>query len=332
MRRLLPTHALIVLDIGHGNAAVLLTPEGVGVIDSGVGPALLELLEELEVYVVDWLLLSHADKDHIGGALALLTNTRFQLKRLRVNPDSTKGSLTWDHLVYEADAKGDLDFRPILTPESSGEFDFGNVKVEVLTPSSYLAAKGAGGRDLQDRQIGTNSLSAIFRVSGPGHRVLLSGDLDRIGLDDALNHKVDLSSETLVWPHHGGNSGQAAVDSFVTDLCDSVSPSFVVFSIGRNKFQNPKPEIVEGLRRHLGTEPRIACTQLSRNCAQNLNAASHGHRSPVFAAGRESGESCAGTIVVDLNTGAVAPEAAEHSAFIRANAPMALCMKQWDSN
>lgn len=331
MRDRLPTRALVVLDIGHGNAAVLLTPEGVGIIDAGPGPALIKLLNELEVREIDWLLLSHADQDHIGGAVALLADGRFRVHRLRANPDSTKRTVAWDDLIYEADANEGVDFQPGLTPGSAHDYRLGDISVEVLSPSAYLVSKGAGGRDRENRRIVTNSLSAVVRVIGAGNRVLLPGDLDRVGLDDALRHQVDLSCDTLVWPQHGSNPGSKG-DSFVSDLCSAVRPAFVVFSIGRNKFENPRPELVRDLRRQLGSQVRIACTQLSRNCAQTLGTSDLGHLSAVFSLGRISGEACAGSIVVDLDSGCIFPDSAAHRSFIERSVPMALCFKKWGTD
>ncbi len=41
----LPERALAILDVGHGNCAVVKTPEGVGVIDAGLRSGLLEFLK-----------------------------------------------------------------------------------------------------------------------------------------------------------------------------------------------------------------------------------------------------------------------------------------------
>ncbi len=322
----LPEQALLVVDTGHGNTAVLATPEGVGVIDAGTGPALLMLLEGLDTFDIAWMLLSHADKDHIGGAVAVLADPRFRLRRLRVNPDSQKASKTWDHLAYEASLASDLDFQPTLTPALTGEFDLGRIRVEILAPSTYLSTKGAGGRDREERKIDTNSLSAVVRVRSEAVQVLLPGDLDRVGLDDATARGMDLRADVAVWPHHGGLAGTSATQSFVSDLCATVNPDFVIFSIGRRKHRNPRPDVVRSVRGALASA-RIACTQLSQHCADRLTAQSGdaSHLSGLFSLGHDSGETCAGTIVFDLASGEVSPERAAHFSFVTAHAPTALC-------
>ena len=59
---------LTILDVGHGNAAVLADTGGVVVIDCGKGGTLLDYLETVGIKKVDVLLISHADSDHIRSA------------------------------------------------------------------------------------------------------------------------------------------------------------------------------------------------------------------------------------------------------------------------
>ena len=59
---------LVVVDVGHGNAAVLRDTGGVVVFDTGKGPALVEFLKHNSITEVEALVLSHADDDHIGYA------------------------------------------------------------------------------------------------------------------------------------------------------------------------------------------------------------------------------------------------------------------------
>ena len=59
---------LIVLDVGHGNCAVLRDREAVTVIDCPPpATTLVETLEVLDINIIDQILISHADIDHAGG-------------------------------------------------------------------------------------------------------------------------------------------------------------------------------------------------------------------------------------------------------------------------
>lgn len=65
---------LSILDVGHGNCAVLLSDELVCVFDAGSRSILNEYLEANGVREIEALLISHADADHIAGAIGLLAN------------------------------------------------------------------------------------------------------------------------------------------------------------------------------------------------------------------------------------------------------------------
>ncbi len=60
-------------DVGQGDAVLVRSGGGVAVIDTGPAPALIErCLDDLSVYRVDLLVLTHFDLDHVGGAPALV--------------------------------------------------------------------------------------------------------------------------------------------------------------------------------------------------------------------------------------------------------------------
>ena len=81
---------LTILDVGHGNAAVLRDRDGVVVIDAGGRQYLRRFLKNNGIKTVDALLISHADADHSGGAISVLRDPELHVKRMYLNPDPTK--------------------------------------------------------------------------------------------------------------------------------------------------------------------------------------------------------------------------------------------------
>src|SRR5437016_3755628 len=119
--------------------------EGVVVIDAGPGSALLEFLKQEGIERVDVILISHADKDHIAGLLAIIASEEFEIGRVRLNSDADKTSDLWDDLVYiltRAHTAKQLDFSPALTVADTGLFNQGMVNIEILAPDQYIAARG----------------------------------------------------------------------------------------------------------------------------------------------------------------------------------------------
>lgn len=328
---------LTILDVGHGNSTILRHDESVVVIDAGPRAGLLQHLVEQGISCIDVLLISHADEDHIGGLIGILGSKEVELRCVRLNTDSLQGSAIWDDLLYELSqtaSEGRIEFNPVLTDHDNGVFDQGSVAIEILGPSTYLAGRGPGQRyrGASGPRIHTNSISAVIRILKDGHPIaLLPGDLDEVGLDDLDHRKVDLSAPVLVFPHHGGSAGQRVdMSAFAARLCDLVKPSTVAFSIGRgDRYETPKPEVVAAIR-ECTPEIRIACTQLSKQCASSLPNRNSPHLNEVFAKGRERCKCCAGTLVIELLTPEklLLPLYSEHRAFITLNAPTALCQQE----
>ena len=319
---------LAILDVGHGNSAVLIDTDGVVVIDAGPGSSLLEFLTEQDIERIDVVLLSHADQDHIGGLIALLSNGRFRIGRVRLNTDSAKDSKIWDDLLHELGRAEDIDLETMLVKDHSGKFDQGDVRIEVLAPTKYLAGKGAGSVDRKKRKLTTNSMSAVLRLCVEAKpMVLFAADIDQVALDNILEDKVDLCAPIVVFPHHGGRPGKSDAIEFTRSFCKAVSPETVIFSIGRGMHGTPRPEIVAAVRSAV-PHVRIVCTQLSEHCADAVPDEQPNHLANVFARGRSTRKCCAGTILISIEHGEVIPANADHKAFIEISAPTALCCKE----
>lgn len=322
---------LCLLDVGHGNCSVLIAGESdVVVIDAGRQSSLSEFLREQQITRIRSIYLSHADADHIGGLVGLLATRKVAIERVFVNTDTLKGSIIWSDLLYELDAARQaqrLDPRFELV---AGHIETlsGEVALEVLGPSQYLADKGPGSTHRSGGKIDSNSVSAIISISVGASRIaLLPADVDGTGLDDLLHTNQDLSAHLLVYPHHGGKPGSgASLQEFGEKLLSAVKPNLVIFSFGREQYSNPSPDTVRLLRKLL-PNARIACTQLSRHCARELPATPKFHLSTAFARGKERNECCAGTIVVPLDDPFdPLPQKESHLDFIKSHAPTALCL------
>lgn len=322
--------SIAILDVGHGNSTVVIENEGVLVVDAGPKNALLEFLREQNVKHIDVVLISHADQDHLGALAQLIASQEFTVGHIALNSDADKGSAAWDDVLYElnqAEREKKLRFDVALVPEDEPVFDRGSVRAEVLGPSRYLAGKGPGGRDRDGRRITTNSISAVVRLTVSGTQlVLLPGDIDEVGVDDLLSHNETVKTPILLYPHHGGKPGAANIAGYVSKLCEAFTPKVVVFSIGRGKHHTPNREVVAALRERL-PEARIMCTQLSEHCSDVVPDVAEDYLNEVFCNGREHGQCCSGTILIDLDEGeTVLPSMEGHRAFIDSSVKHPLCV------
>jgi beta-lactamase superfamily II metal-dependent hydrolase len=319
-----------ILDVGHGNSTVIKDTLNTVIIDCGArGSGLLEFLKKENIFEINSVFLSHADQDHIGGLIGLLSSGEFIIHSVYVNSDSSKGSIMWDDLTYELSQlseKGEIKFQVGITRDL-GILEYDSIHLKVVGPTGYLASKGAGSNDRLGRTINSNSISASFQVIWKDKIIAyLSGDIDQIGLDDIVAHGVSISSNLLVFPHHGGNNEGYDNISFTQQLCTLTNPETVIFSIGRNKHDNPRPEIISTVRSTL-PNVRISCTQLSKNCAKNVPLNSSQHLIDLYSKGKENNICCSGTFLIQLGDSIEHfPELASHRLFISESTDSSMCV------
>lgn len=320
---------ITILDVGHGNSTVITSGTSNLVIDAGARSFLLEYLIQNNIDCIDYVLISHADQDHIGGLLALLSCEEIKINHVRLNTDSDKESDIWDDLLFELteqDKNGGVDFQISLTSGSGEEFSCGLVRVEVLAPNKYFAGKGPGSKDRSKRIITTNSNSAVVKLTYEENAIaLLTGDLDQVGLHRVLSDGVDMRSATLIYPHHGGGSGKNDSKDFAEELIRAVEPKNILFSIGRGKYNTPHPEII-GKIKELDSKICVMCTQLSTHCSVDIPISKSDYSGDIYSQGHEKGLCCAGSIEINIEDGSIElPCKKAHDTFITDNVPNALC-------
>jgi competence protein ComEC len=264
--------SLFILDVGHGNSAVLVDDKGVVVIDAGPGTALLEFLTQESISTVDVLLISHADRDHIKGVISL-SESGINLGIVQLNTNSEKDTDVWEDMTSELDLenkKGRLQFNVGLTTNDTGKFDKGKIHIEILAPTPYLAAKGPGSTDHCNRNLTSNSVSAVVRLTkNKSPFILLAGDIDDTGLLNLLEDNANPITPIVVFPHHGGKTGKdTESETFTKKLCEAIKPEVVIFSNGRGVHATPRKGIAQTIRKVL-PNTRIMCTQLSETAPRN---------------------------------------------------------------
>ncbi|GMQ82787.1 MAG: DNA internalization-related competence protein ComEC/Rec2 [Rhodothermia bacterium] len=206
------------LDVGQGDAALFLTPEGNTVlVDAGTGfssaRSIQAHLSGLGIDRVDLLVISHFHADHVGG----LDHLREEVTISRVvgprNPDEYGG-------LIEIVSRGDSLF---VDP---------TVFIEVLAPP--------GGSSTRTE----NESSVVIRIVYGERSFLMAGDAERsieTGLVSAYGWS--LKSDVVKVAHHGSSTSSSP--SFVLRS----SPSAAVISVGRrNRFDHPDPQVIRRWR------------------------------------------------------------------------------------
>lgn len=291
------------LDVGHGSCTIISDSSEVVVIDAGPGAPILEYLRSEGILHINLVVISHADRDHIGGLVAML-DAGIRIDEIRLNPDSLKRSEMWSALVYSLDALERQGEIATINPVGEGDHFFvgERVRVDVVAPRSRVLNLGAGATDRDGNRFSSNSMSVVALVNVDSKPLmLLPGDLDSVGYQHLADAQLDIRAEYLVLPHHGGLAGtDSQTRKFIADLCSAVDPSFVLVSNGRGGANNPRESVVSQTHATVPSA-KIVCTQLSAACHSPISSPARAIPLSVSGAGRAKGLSCAGTIRVATN-------------------------------
>ncbi len=205
---------LVFLDVGQGDATLLLDPAGSTVlVDGGPDPArLLAKLREYDVDHIDLLVATHGDQDHIGGIPAVLDS--YPVGRLW-HPGHAEGSDLYESLLDQAEDRNVL----IDQPRAGWTADVGSFRIDVLGPARRYA--------------GVNDESLVLGIESAGVTALLTGDIEAAAQNELGVVTVDI----LKVPHHGAAT---------TDLAwlRRYSPSVVIISVGPNTFGHPHSTVL----------------------------------------------------------------------------------------
>ncbi len=206
----------VLLDVGQGLSAVVLTAGHVLVYDTGprygagfdagsgvVAPFLRSRGRER----IDILVVGHGDSDHLGGAAGL------------------RESIVVDHVL--SSVPGRLPWPGVVPCRAGQRWRWDGVDFQVLHP-------GAG-------QAGGNDASCVLKVGRGRSAVLLTGDIEARAERSLLARTGRiLDSAVLVVPHHG--SATSSIPRFV----EAVAPDYVLLSTGYgNRFGLPRVRVVE---------------------------------------------------------------------------------------
>lgn len=214
--------SLWVVDVGQGQAVVLRTRHQTWLYDAGPGldggwnageQVLLPMLRALG-WPLHGLILSHADADHVGGAMAVL-GAHPQLTWL--------GSLPPWHRLHQ--------LRPGRVCLRGQRWWVDGVRFEVLHPLVI------------DNQRPTNRQSCVLRVQAASGSVLLMGDLEMRDEQALLDAGTVLRSEVLLVGHHGSRSSSSPA------FLQAVSPRWALIQAGHlNPHGHPHASVVQALR------------------------------------------------------------------------------------
>jgi len=214
---------LTLLDVGQGTSLVVRTKTHTLVFDAGarysdsydMGRSVVApFLTAKGIDTIDYLVISHGDNDHMGGARSL-----YQLLDINKVYSSVNKGLEW--IKYTHCRKGD-------------GWQWDGVSFLFLYPSDEGGLSG-------------NNASCVLRVEASnGDVMLLTGDIEKEAEEILLaTNKALLQARVLVVPHHGSKTSSGI--QFIA----AVNAEYALISSGyRNRFRLPAEEVVKRYQEH----------------------------------------------------------------------------------
>lgn len=218
-----------VLDVGKADAIILRTENHTVLIDCGEkgdGQDVLDHLAKSGTDSVDYLFITHFDKDHVGGAAKVINN----IKIGEIVTPNYKGTSGGYGNYLEAIRENGLT--PVNLTEKM-TFILDDALFEVYPPKKARYEE-------ED-----NDFSLVISVTHGENRFLFTGDAEEERLRELYDGQLDLKHDFLKVPHHGDS------DDMSRTFFSSVSPEYAVITCSE---KNPPDKEVMGILSGLGCE------------------------------------------------------------------------------
>jgi competence protein ComEC len=216
------------LDVGQGDSALVEAPGAAVLVDEGPPEAdVAGQLRAMGVRALTAIVLTHPQRDHIGGAAAVLDG-------LRVGEVEDPGieAPSADHDAAMAAAR--RRHVPVEIVHEGDAFRIGKLRLRILWPDE----PGLPSED-------PNQHAVVALASYGATDVLLTADAE----SDVTGRLRIPPVEVLKVAHHGSE------DPGLPDLLRTLRPRLAVISVGKgNDYGHPRPETIAALRAEPGLE------------------------------------------------------------------------------
>ena len=213
------------IDVGQGDATLITCGGHAMLIDAGddtKGTAIQNYLQKRNIKTLDYLVLTHPDADHIGGAPVIIT--KFDIDKVFVS-NYEKDTKTYQKLIQALDDKR-LSY---TTPEVGSQYSLGTATVTILGPN--------------EEYDNPNDASVACLVQNGNNRFLFTGDAGEDAEKDILNNGLNISADVYKVGHHGSRYSTSKA------FFDAVKPSYAVISCSEdNSYGHPHAETLNTLR------------------------------------------------------------------------------------
>lgn len=213
------------IDVGEADSALIICGDEAMLVDTGnpdQGSMIRLYLKQHNVNGLKYLLLTHSDRDHIGGAASVISNIEIEnLFMCRYEKDND---------VY-ANMMNEINYKNMSwsTPDVGAEYQLGDAIITIIAPN----------RDYDN----PNDSSIAFVIRHGENSFIFTGDAEETAEADIVNNGLDISADVYYVGHHGSHT------SSTQPFLDKVNPKYAVISCAKdNEYGHPHIETMEKLK------------------------------------------------------------------------------------
>lgn len=198
------------INVLHGDSILIQCEDKNMLIDAGTeeqGKTVVDYLQKQKIKKLDYVVLTHSDKDHSGGLSEVLRTFDIGTVYMDKNGYDDKKMKG----VLNSLAKKNLD--PQI-PEPGFRFNLSNASCTVYAPNS---------KEYKD----VNNYSIVIKMVYEKNSFIFMGDALKESEKEMLSKGFDLTADVIKIGHHGSNSATSE------ELLNKVNPKYAIISLGK---------------------------------------------------------------------------------------------------
>jgi len=229
---------LTVCDVGQGDAILIHQGFTQVLIDSSQDDRVLGCLDR---FLPPWdrdldaVIITHFDRDHVGGLVSILAVYRI---KLLLTPEPSTDFETRNQPLVTAITTGLSEGLEWKKPILGQQIDLGFS----LVPANLVLLQALTNQTKTEPIFSENDQSLVWLLQVGRIKTLLTGDLETTGEDRLLSNPALSEVEILKVGHHGAKTSTSV------DLLEKIKPKIGLISVGKtNSYGHPAVQTLKNL-------------------------------------------------------------------------------------
>lgn len=218
------------LDVGQGDAELLILPQGVKILtDAGRDKKIIPALAKIEVSsnkYIDVAIITHPQQDHFGGFLELLEYYNFGI--FIVNGRDNPKANDWSSLIDKIKSKK----IPLVVLGGGDKIKYQQNQIKILSPDKNL---------IQSAEL--NDTGLVQLIETPSFRALFASDIGESIENYLIKNNTLPKVDILKVAHHGSKYSSGI------NFLEFVKPKVAIIEVGEeNRYGHPAEIVLNRLK------------------------------------------------------------------------------------